>query len=208
MIVYVTRPYNHEVAMGGWRDFIVWTEEPHFHHFAVKSDPLPQFLEQNPKAWWKDRGWTAGGRGIKSNARFKPLVRQDSTLEENAWQLVIWACAPKSANLSISDAAKWSCIPLPGEDPDSEWCKTNWDTLLYHHNTNSDAQSNVHHRRFLMKVNLVTRECELIDPMVHFYPTQTDERVVSVRTKSIEEPYMSRTYFASEYDDTYNDLPF
>lgn len=198
MIGYVTRPDNHEVIMGGWRSFIFWTDEPHFYHWPVRGWQPMQHEDQS--AVFFDRGWAFKG-DRKSGCRVKPLFKQNETLNTNAWRLSLWACIPKSANVELNDTFTWADTLLPGEDPNSEFHKTNSDNLMWHYGGDTDFASNVHFKRFLMKVNLITGDCALIIPTVHFYDGRK-----TVQTQDIEFEYAKRTnYPCPEMD---NDIPF
>lgn len=200
MIAYVTRPENHEVIMGGWRSFTFWTDEPHFYHWPVKGW-MPT-REQDPRAVYYDRGWAYKG-DRKSGCRVKPLFKQNPVLEQNAWELAIWSCIPKSAGVELGKACEWADTLLPGEDPNDEFRRTNVDSLLWHYNKDTERLSAVHHKRFLMEVNLISGEVKLLVPTVHFFDGNK-----TVKTQDIEEPYMSRTNYVCEEMDSSDDIPF
>ena len=199
MLVYVTRPPSYEVIMGGWRSVPVWTDEPHFHHWPVGG--WRPMKSEDPKATFYDRGWAYKG-DRQSNCRFKPLVEQNAALEETAWRLMLWSCIPKHENVSLEDTLAWIDTPLPGEDPANEFCARNYDKLMSRNGMNSESLAQVHHKRFLMEVNLISAECKIIVPTVHFY-----EGPKTVKTQDIEEPYASRrNYACPEKED--DDIPF
>lgn len=197
MLVYVTRPNNHEVIMGGWRGVPVWTDIPHYYHWPEKGwAPMPG---EDQTAVYYDRGWRARGYN-RSGCRFKPLAAQNSVLEGNAWQLLLWSCLPKTAEVQLQDTFEWCDTLLPDESENDPFCRTNIDTLLYHVGGATDLAANVHYKRFLMEVNLITGECKLLVPRVHFYDGNK-----TVETMEIEEPYASRTNYAVPEMD---DIPF
>ena len=194
MIVYITRPENHEVVMGGWRNVILWTDEPHYHHWPMNGY---RPMDTDSKATYYDRGWAYNGDRT-ANCRAKPLLKQNADLELNAWRLTLWSCIPKEANIALEDTFEWCDTLLPGEDPANEFRKTNIDMLLFHYRCYTDEQANVHFKRFLMEVNLITAECKLIVPQVHIYGKDPKTE----RTQNIEEPYASRiNYECPEMDD-------
>lgn len=195
MLVYITRPNNHEVAMGGWRDVKLWTDKPDYQHWPVrgrKSRP-----DSDEKAIYTDVGWTC-----RSNlyCRAKPLVDQNASLEENAWKLIFWSCIPKEANIKVEDALEWGNTLLDGEDINDEFHRTNRCTLLHHIGGKTEHKSNVHSKRFLMEVNIVTTECKIITPSVHFFDGNK-----TVITQEIDEYYSNRYKYACPEMDT--DIP-
>lgn len=198
MIVFCTRPENHEVVMGGWRSVIVWTDVPHFHHWPVGG--YQPMSGTDPKATYMDRGWAYKG-DHRSGCRFKPLAEQNPVLEENAWKLIFWSCIPKKANIQVENAFEWGDTLLPGEDINNEFHRTNRDNLLYHVGGNTDIGANVHYKRFLMKVNLLTAECKVITPKVHFYDGNR-----TAETQEIDEYYGNRRNYSCPEMDT--DIPF
>jgi hypothetical protein len=184
--------------MGGWRSVVLWTDQPHYHHWPVGGyRPLHG---TDSKATYTDRGWAYKGER-KSNCRAKPLVCQNEILEEDAWKLILWSCIPKTENVTLDDTFKWANKLLPGEDEKNQFHRTNRCTLLWHIGGNTDINSNVHYRRFLMEVNLVTAECKIIVPKVHFYDTNN-----SVETQDISEDHANRLNYACPERDT--DIPF
>jgi hypothetical protein len=199
MLCYVTRPCNHEIVMGGWRHVHLWTEKPHYYHWPV--DGYQPMKGTDPKATYKDRGWAIGDDS-QLWCRVKPLIRQNPLLEENAWKLVIWSCIPKSENVIPENAFEWADTLCPGHKRSDEFHDTNIRTLLYHISGNTDFASNVHYRRFLMEMNLVTTECKIVIPRVHFY--DTDE---SIDTQEITEYYSDRQNYQCLKMDAYK-LPF
>lgn len=184
MIVYVTRPDNHEVRMGGLRHVEVWVDKPYYSHVPTRrSDGTGKALIFKETGW---RDQTMASSGM----RFKALAEQDPVLLDKAWRLISWATIPRSEMVHLADTFEWLDKPLPGEDPQKEFYKTNGCSLLHHYGGQPiEANANVHHKRFLMQVNLVTRECQLLAPRVIFYDRDPQE------TLDIEEPFASRVYF-------------
>lgn len=188
MIVYVTRPDNHELVMGGYRHVVVWTEKPDYYHYPVRYHSTDR---SNPRLRYIDRGW-AFHLDRKSNAPFKPLAEQDAQLSDNAWNLLAWSACPKGVDLD--GWVQWARQVVPQDDgsvQDPEFARDNWSGLLHCGRGDSNLVSNVHHRRFLMRVNLRTTECGLVVPRVHYFGDLPSED-----TQTIEEPFLSRHLFA------------
>lgn len=185
--------------MGGWRHFLLWTDKPHYHHWPV--DGYRPMRDTDHKATYTDRGWAYNG-DRKSGCRVKPLVKQNPQLQSNAWKLAFWSCIPKTENVSLEDTFKWADTLLPGEDSSKEFHRTNSDTLMWHVGGESDSNANVHYRRFLMEVNLITAECKIVVPRVHFYDTNS-----TLDTQDIDEHYGSRQNYCCPQMDEYR-LPF
>lgn len=190
MLVYVTKPDNHELVMGGWRSCRVWTEKPAYHHVPVRAY---QPVDPTSDKVFIDLGWAYHG-DRQHSCPFKPLVRQSEALEENAWRVVVWSCTPKAEKLKVQDAFNWA----DAESKDHPG-NTNWQALMYHIGGETDQFSLVHHKRFLMEVNLITGQCGLVAPRVFFFEGEHED------TLEIHEPYMSRRNYACPDID---DIPF
>lgn len=104
MIVYVTRKGIHECIMGGFRDVMVWTDEPHYHHLPIFS------MKYNNEQLYIDKGWSAyhDDRGLKA----KPLFKQDEQLLQKVWSYIAWSCCPKG--VSFENWSEWADTPVPG----------------------------------------------------------------------------------------------
>lgn len=176
MIVYATRPDTHRLVSRGLGSVLVWTDEPHFYHTPVRS--THQFVDDDVPAVFNDQGWMSPkGGGIVSRSRFIPLAKQNDTLRDNAWRLILWSCIPESEGVSLDDVFRWGDDFNPGSP-----CFTNFECLSAIHDRDIDLKANVHHKRFLMSANLLTGECALVDPMVHY-----SDNTPSGRTNKIPE---------------------
>lgn len=202
MIVYVTRPDNHELVMGGWRSVRVWVEKPDFYHTpdAGKYDPL---RSENPAARFRDIGWAVEHE--PRSLRFKPLTKQDPVLEQNAWALTAWSACPRG--VTFEDWEDWADqTDAPGE----EFAYSNWQNLMWHRTRDSDLASNVHHKRFLMEVNLRTNECKLVVPKVHIYhvgqPLHNVTSHETIETQDISIELATRTLY--KCPELADDIPF
>jgi hypothetical protein len=170
--------------MGGFREVIVWTDMPHFYHW-----PDSCFAQDDGIVLYRDRGWAYNG-DRKSNCRFKPLAEQDDELSSIVWKHIMWSCAPKSANVTVDTVGAWASELLNKDRADY---RTNWCLLLNSSYGSTDLKSNVHYKRFLLEVNLITRECKLLTPRVHIYGA---EKCSTVDTIDITEELSSRTSYA------------
>lgn len=189
MIIYVTRPDNHELVMGGTRSLKMWAECPDFHHHPELAQPLDP---DDPKRWI-DRGWAVGR--CTSNQPFKPLFKQDEALAENAWNLIAWSACPKP--ITLEGWKEWAGYEEPGQDEGFEY--DNWSNLMWHRNSSSDLASNIHHKRFLLQVNLRTNECEIIVPRVFIYnctSTTQASTITPILTQDIDPELAVRRYYA------------
>jgi len=201
MIVYVTRPDNHELVMGGWRSVKVWVEKPSYYHTPLGGFSPPR---DNINATFQDTGWAVDCERNRSQ-KFKPLVKQDAVLENNAWALIAWSACPRS--VSFKDWATWADFI---EDPNDPFSYSNWENLMWHRTRDSDLMSNLHYKRFLMQVNLRTNECEIVIPTVHIYhvgkPYYDKSSSETIQTQDITIELATRTNY--ECPELNNDLPF
>lgn len=200
MIVYVTRPDNHELVMGGWRSVRVWIEKPSYYHTPAGGYSPPR---HNEKATFQDAGWCVEHE--PRSLKFKPLAKQDPVLEQNAWSLIAWSACPRAVTFE-----RWEEWADLSDKPGEEFAYTNWQNLMYHRSQDSDLASNVHYKRFLMGVNLRTNECRMIVPKVHIYHVgQPLHQVTShetIETQDITLELATRTYY--ECPELENDIPF
>ncbi len=198
MIVYVTRPNNHELVMGGWRSVNVWLEKPSFYH-TPKGGFTP--LRDFKKSVCRDIGWAVEyeNRSLK----FKPIVKQDPALEQAAWDLIAWSACPQGVTLEGYEA--WG-----NARPEAGCEYTNWENLMWHRAQDSDLAANVHYKRFLMSVNLKTNECKLLVPEVHIFrigqPLHNPASHEKIETQNISVELATRTYY--ECPELEKDIPF
>jgi hypothetical protein len=189
MIVYITKPCNHEVVMGGWRHVVCWTEKPAYYHTPKGGYHAPR---NNPKATYRDLGWSYDAFST-CYSPFKPLAKQDPLLEEKVWEWVVWSCCPKG--VLLENWEEWSNTVIK---EDVNFPVTNWQNLMYHLGGDSDIAANVHYKRFLLSVDLRTLECELQIPKVFINGG-------CLETLDISEELMNRgSYECPELDD----MPF
>lgn len=198
MIFYVTKPDNHELVMGGWRSVKLWTDKPAFQHFPVGGhSPISSKPEDQDKTY-QDVGWTVNGYGRGSySARIKPIIKQDAQLEQIIWDNLCWSACPKG--ISMADSLTWT--QQESETPG----RTNWESLLWHVGKESDIKSNIHHKRFLLEVNIRTNECKIIKPTVYTYQMNSwlDHDTIE-ETHEISDDLANRTYYACPSQD----IPF
>jgi hypothetical protein len=190
MLVYLTKPDNHELVIGGWRSVRVWTDKPSFYHIPTRGYAP---IDSSSNEIFVDIGWAHHG-DRKDSCAFKPLAKQNAILEENAWKLLTWSCTPKAEKLHVDQAHDWTA-----QESKQHPGNTNWQALMYHIGGETDQFSLVHHKRLLIEANLVTGECRLTVPRVFYFHGSHED------TLDIWEPYTSRRNYACPEID---DIPF
>ncbi len=184
--------------MGGWRSVRVWIEKPAYYH-TPEGGFTPR---QNKNAKFQDIGWAVESE--QRSLKFKSLVKQDAELEKIAWSLIAWSAC--SNNVKFEEWEKWAdkVEVLDGLN------YTNWENLMFHRTRDSDLSANVHHKRFLMQVNLRTNECKIITPTVHIFhvgkPFHQPSSHETIETQDITIDLATRRYY--ECPELDKDIPF
>lgn len=94
MKLWITRPRNQEVCLGGMRHVMLWVSEPTFDHRPIKEafeliDPVSGKFEGCVSA---ENGWFSRGDPTKA----KHFLKQDKQVYDQVWELIILSYTPPS----------------------------------------------------------------------------------------------------------------
>lgn len=146
MKIWITRPGVDEVWIRGYQNVMVWLEKPMFDHRVMTPDF--EFYNSETGEYLEEVGYEHGWFADRCKTTYaKPFLKQCPELYKKVWRAVVDSCMLKGTT-------------------DVNLYYENWRDLLY--DRMYEAKCKVSKKRFLLEVDLDTKEVELVAPKVLF----------------------------------------
>ena len=159
LIVYITRGTNYTIAMRGALEYSrLWVEEPSYVH-----QPNVQEADLGLFKGFHDVGWCAETSG---SVLAKKLIKQDSFLSNIISNKIAHSMVPAE----VENPDSWLEAPFESNiqqsSKSSELPCSNFSSMIWF---NREYEGRTPFERFLLKVDLISKEVTQISPRVYYF---------------------------------------